>query len=381
MGASFSNTRVFHLLRKCFIIPSMIFTYTLQPIIFTGWSITPLSIRAAITKASWGLYLPLHTLLLGTSTALNPSVSNEYAALTTVMWGARLFPMTLKRMRFGLSQIECNFPPDANIRKERIDENGVRGIYVHSAGKDSDDDKKKRKKVVFWIYGGAFLSGDCSGNVGLCESVSKPIEADAFIVDYRLCPESTIIDALDDVVKGYVWLVESGRVKGGEDIQVLGISSGGGLAVRLGQEIRDKGYPKSYMPAGQVLICPWVHYDWHSLYPSMIHNNHHDLVVTQSVYEYVNDPSVILAMVGGEDNRLKVSPLGKGMEGLPRTITICSEHEVTTDEDVAMHEKMVKEGVDAKLLQKKFMCHVWCLVPMLPEAKDTMDQVREWMLE
>ena len=47
-----------------------------------------------------------------------------------------MFPMTLKRMRFGLSQIECNFPPDANIRKERIDENGVRGIYVHSAGEN-----------------------------------------------------------------------------------------------------------------------------------------------------------------------------------------------------------------------------------------------------
>ncbi|GMH58188.1 hypothetical protein TrRE_jg1330 [Triparma retinervis] len=293
------------------------------------------------------------------------------------MWGARLFPMTLKRMRFGLSQICCNFPPDDKHRKELINDEktGVQGIYVHSA-----PESEKNKRVVFWIYGGAFLSGDCAGNIGLSESVAAPLSADVFIVNYRLCPESTIDDAVSDVVAGYSWLLSSGRVSSGSSIQVLGISSGGGLAVRLCQVLAATRPPED-MPASQALICPWVHYDWHSLYPSMLGNHVHDLVVTQSVYEYVNRRDVIMAMVGGEENRLKVSPLGKSMKGLPRTLTVCSKHEVTCDEDEALHEKLGKEGVEAKLLQREYMCHVWCLVPMLPEAKETMEEVGEWMRE
>lgn len=378
-GTKLSSSTAFKLLRKSFILPSTIFTYTLEPLIFTSWAVIPLSIRAFLSRSAWSLYLPLHRVLIGKRTALHPSVSDEYAALTTVMWGARLFPMTLKRMRFGLSQICCNFPPTSSYEKEDISDpdTGVSGIYVHSAPKEC-----KSKKVVFWIYGGAFLSGDCPGNVGLAESVAAPLESDVFIVNYRLCPESSINDALKDVVAGYKWLISSGRVRSGVDVQVLGISSGGGLAVRLCQVLAaDKGFPKENMPGAQVLICPWVHYDWHSLYPSMINNNVHDLVVTQSVYEYVNRKEVILAMVGGESQRLKVSPLGKSMSGLPRTLTVCSKHEVTCDEDTALHEKMRKEGVEAKILQREYMCHVWCLVPMLPEAKETMDEVREWMAE
>jgi len=102
----------------------------------------------------------------------------------------------------------------------------------------------------------------------------------------------------------------------------------------------------------------------------MHNNNLHDLIVTQSVYEYVNRKEVILRMVGGEENRTKVSPLGMSMKGLPKTLTVCSEHEVTADEDMVLHEKMKEAGVEATLLTRKYMCHVWCLVPMLPEAEE-----------
>ena len=40
--------------------------------------------------------------------------------------------MTLSRMRFGLNQLECNFPPNKGLERRKICEDGgkVKGVYV-----------------------------------------------------------------------------------------------------------------------------------------------------------------------------------------------------------------------------------------------------------
>jgi len=101
------------------------------------------------------------------------------------------------------------------------------------------------------------------------------------------------------------------------------------------------------------------------------------LVVTQQVYNYVLPRSP--EMAGGVENRTTVSPLGKSMKGVCPTLVVCSEHEATTDEDLALYEKMKKEGVDVTLHSYKYLCHVWCLVPLLPEATHAMGRVHDWM--
>jgi hypothetical protein len=30
---------------------------------------------------------------------------------------------------------------------------------------------------------------------------------------------------------------------------------------------------------------------------------------------------------------------------------------------------------------RRYLCHVWCLVPFLPEAQETMGKVHVWMKE
>ncbi|GMI38395.1 hypothetical protein TeGR_g12360 [Tetraparma gracilis] len=363
--------------RQLFKLPSFIFSISLERPLFFTWKMVPVSIRCGLAKYGWLGYLAVHKKLIGKATALHPSLSHEYAALTTLMWSARLIPMSLYRMRFGLNQIECNFPPDKSLRKEKISErNGaVRGIYIHSQQNVSDE---KDRKVLFWLYGGAFLAGDCVGNLGLAESVAKAVNCDVYLAEYTLFPEGSIIDASKDVEECYTWLVEeSGRVKSGDQVSVLGISSGGGVALSLIQKMAAK--PKKYQPRAAVLISPWVHYDWENLYPSLSENAAHDLIVTQQVFNYVLPCSP--QMAGGVENRTTCSPLGKSCEGVCPTLIVCSEHEATTDEDLALFDKMKKQGVDVTLHSYKYLCHVWCLVPFLPEAQETMGKVHVWMKE
>ena len=81
--------------------------------LFTIWSThVPLWIRQKLTFFAWGVYLPIHKMLIGRRTGLHKDCSLEYHALTSMMWWGRLFPITIKRMRFSLSQLHVWHPPD-----------------------------------------------------------------------------------------------------------------------------------------------------------------------------------------------------------------------------------------------------------------------------
>ena len=363
---------------------SLVFEYTLETPIFVLWKLIPLSVRASLCSFGWFSFLFVHRLLLGRRTALHPSVSYEAAALSTMMWGARLVPMTLGRMRFSLNQIECNYPPSSLVRKEVInalqDGGKVSGIWIHSQrGPDGTPSSVSSadRRVLVWFYGGAFLSGDVSGNVGLAEKIGLLSNHDVFLLHYSLCPEHTIHDAFRDATVGYKWLLESsGRIPGGNGrlhVSTLGISSGGGVALHVCQSFSGKQAPNK-----QVLVCPWVHYDWLDLYPSMELNAAHDLVVTQSVNEYVKRLTKVMA--GGEEHRTSISPLGKSVKfDGTRTLVVASEHEVTFDETAALVIKIKEVGGHVELYSKPFLPHVFCLISFLPEAVESQHKMAEFL--
>ena len=70
-------------------------------------------------------------------------------------------------------------------------------------------------------------------------------------VDYRLVPEHTVADAIDDGVDACRWLLDRGVT----DIVLAGDSAGGGLAVSVATRARDDGLPPL---AGLVLFSPWA---------------------------------------------------------------------------------------------------------------------------
>ena len=359
---------------------SLVFEYTIEVPLFWFLSSLPAWFRAWCFGAFWKPYLSLHRAFLGNRTGIHPSLSYEYHAYTTLTWATRLTPMTLSRMRFGLSQLDVFYPPSRQIRMERVNERGgkVRGIYVRTPGAEELDDKDR--KVIFWIFGGAFMAGCVKGNLGIAEQFAKDAGCDVFLVDYGLAPEHNIWDASEDVRQGYDWLVsESGKVSSGKQVSIVGISSGGGLAVRLCQELAKKKAKrdKKFGAASLVLISPWVHYDWENLFDSMKQNTHHEIIVTQAVSDYITPMAEVVA--GGAKFRTKVSPLAYSMEGLPTTFLLSSMHEVTWDEDKALHEKCVKANVDVTFHTVKYLSHLFCFLPFIPESADCMDAMAKFV--
>lgn len=170
---------------------------------------------------------------------------------------------------------------------ESKDDMTVTGKYIQHSSRPSE-------KVILWIYGGAYLAGDSDGNLGIAEKMGLLCGQgdgqvrDIFIPNYRLVPEYNLDDAVHDITLAYEWLIHERGTKP-ENVVLLGISSGGGLAVLLMQAIaefqRKITNIANIMPGGAVLMGPFV--DYTKPKGSFSEYTKHDLIVNEVCRWYI----------------------------------------------------------------------------------------------
>ena len=356
----------------------------------------PVALRRRVCMTAWHIYFQVHKRLIGRRSGLHPAASEQYHALTSVAYWGRWFPMTIPRMRFSLSQLSAWTDNHVTSKVDRIQfdmqvsnlhgwSNCVSGLYVHS-GNHNEVATTKSNKVIYWLYGGAYLSGDVDGNLSPAELVGKTCGVDVFLASYSLIPEAKFDEIVWDVCLAYHWLVTVKGVDPG-DIILYGISSGAGLATRLMQMIARHGrgeetFPAelagivSPMPRGAVLLCPFVDYTEPDPEGSFLQYSKHDLIVNQSVLE-VGLPFFDIAL---GDRRRECSPCHGDFEGLPPLCVVVSEHETVYDQTLLLVNKARQEGVDVTLGVWKYLCHVFCfLSAYCPEGKQAMAFCNEWI--
>lgn len=185
----------------------------------------------------------------------------------------------------------------------------VRGLYLRRRRRRGDKTTKKNEYTLFWIYGGAYLAGDTTGNSAAADWFSsKCDDVDVFIPEFRLAPQANIHEVLWDVSLAYCWLCNKRKRTVGTDpskIVLLGISSGAAIGVRLMQYIAEHQQRNEVleppfiaetvrdvtMPQAAVLFGPYVDFtteeeDYDKTNSSFHHYSRLDLVVTESVQEY-----------------------------------------------------------------------------------------------
>jgi epsilon-lactone hydrolase len=385
-------------LRRFVDLFNLIFISWYEHVLFRLWNAMSVTTRKNICFAGWAFYFPLHKFILGRTTGLHPSQSEEYHALTSLMWWGRLFPVTIPRMRFALQQLSVWTKNEVVSEVDQICHNMgdvidgevleqpsiVRGYYIHSGGPSS-------KNVLLWTYGGAYLSGDALGNISPAEQTGKTCGIDVFIPQYRLLPEHAVDDMFWDVNLAYCYLVRVRKVDP-SDIILLGISSGGGLATRLMQYISEiqrclpisppymaQILDKTMMPSGAVLVCPFVDYTAPNEGGSFLEYQKHDLIVNQSVLN-VGMPYFERALGTDPVVRKQASPCFREFYNLPPMCVVVSEHEVVYDQTVVLINAARAQGVQVTVGLWKYMCHVWCfLAGFVPEGEHAMDFVSVWI--
>src|SRR5580700_2171541 len=212
----------------------------------------------------------------------------------------------------------------ASIRVTPAQLGGVPGEWVEGP--------KSGELVLLYLHGGGYF--------GCSAESHRPITAafarQGFRVlapNYRLAPENPFPAAVDDAVAAYRGLLGAGYSPA--QIVVAGDSAGGGLALSLLLELRDRGNP---LPRGAALFSPWT--DLAATGESILTNAKrcamfHGPDIARSARYYLGemDPRNPLA-----------SPLYGDLGGLPPLLIHVGADEVLRDDSTRLAERARAAG-------------------------------------
>jgi acetyl esterase/lipase len=113
--------------------------------------------------------------------------------------------------------------------------------------------RPQEQPAVLLLHGGGCVMGSAFGYRHLASALAAAGDAGVVVPDYRLAPEHPFPAALEDVLRTYVWMLDSGIPP--ERIVVAGDSFGGGLALSLQTSLMRQNLP---LPGGCMYLCPGI---------------------------------------------------------------------------------------------------------------------------
>jgi acetyl esterase len=111
--------------------------------------------------------------------------------------------------------------------------------------------KLDEKKAVLYFHGGGYVLSSVDGHDDMVSYMSDNIGVKFYSLDYRLAPENSYPESLDDALEAYAWLLGKGYKP--KDISVCGDSAGAHLAASLVHHLSNENMD---IPGSQLLIYP-----------------------------------------------------------------------------------------------------------------------------
>ncbi len=282
--------------------------------------------------------------LLRRGETISPDISDDQAAKVVV---------GLRRQMDGLASRQRT-PSDVTVRATVI--GGVASERVTAAGADPD-------RTVLHLHGGAYIMCSPATHRGMAITLSRAARAEVVVPDYRLAPEHPFPAALDDARAVYEALLDE---VGAENIAVSGDSAGGGLALALLLDLRDRGIA---LPACAAVMSPWT--DLTGSGDSIITRAHRDPWLTA---ELVPVPARAYAGETPLDDPL-VSPLHGDHAGLPPMLVHVGSEEIIRDDSTRLVASVRAAGGSADLTEFTGMWHVFQAFGATPEAQRSFREI------
>ena len=252
-----------------------------------------------------------------------------------------------------------------------VDEAGMRGEWVVAPGADTT-------RRLLYIHGGAWMMGSPRSHRAITTRFALLTGGAVFSLDYRLLPEFTRQQGIDDCRSAYRWILENGP--GGPesltDLFVAGDSAGGNLALSLAAWVRDQGLRA---PNGVVALSPATDATFSS--PSMVDNVDTDHMLGPQFGKLNRVPRWIMLWFYLFTNRIspsepRVSPAFGDLSALPPTLVHASEAEMLRDDAVRYVNKARASGSPVELQTWPYMLHVWHIFEaQMPEAREAFAEI------
>jgi epsilon-lactone hydrolase len=207
------------------------------------------------------------------------------------------------------------------------------------------------------LHGGSYTFEMAGLQWSFVCKIAKAADARLTVPLYHVAPGSTAretVPAVTDIVERVMAESKS------SNITLMGDSAGGGMALAVAQQLRDRGK----QPTRILLIAPWL--DVTMTDPKVAEIAPHDRLLTIDglvqcgrLYAGDLDPSDPLA-----------SPINGSLKGLAPIEVFVGTHDMLYADSLRLAERAAAEGVQLRLVEKQGMQHVYPELPLLPEARE-----------
>lgn len=255
----------------------------------------------------------------------------------------------------------------------QVDAGGVAAEWVTTPGTDNS-------RRLLYIHGGAFFAGSPKSHRVVTSKLSEITNSAVLAIDYRLTPENSRMDGVEDCRSCYDWMLSNGP-QGADNLAptavfVAGDSAGGNLTLSLLNWIRDNQRPA---PNAALALSPVT--DGRFTSPSIRTNLETDVMLKPLANRFSWLPGFLYSLGGrymsgrGASNPV-MFPLLADLSGLPPILVQCSECEILRDDGRRYVNKAVAAGTDATLQRWENVPHVWPIFyPDLPEAAEAFVEI------
>lgn len=252
---------------------------------------------------------------------------------------------------------------DKLVNAKHLNINDVNVSYI------TPIEDERENEVLIYLHGGAYVSGPIKYQVRFIKKIVIKTLIPAYIVDYRLAPEFTYIEAINDVKSIYQYILNKYPNK---KITLIGDSAGGGLALSFCLYLKDNNYP---LPFQNVLISPWLDV---SMSNEKINKQEvkHDVMLGM--------PGLIeagKAYAGNTSTKDQlVSPMFGDLNGLPKSLITVGTKELLIH-DCRLYKQMASNvEFELKVSEYVGMFHAFVVAPpLLPAIHEGFMEVVDFL--
>ncbi len=265
------------------------------------------------------------------------------------------FSVQRRLLKWGLARVQL----DAGVTREAVSAGGVPCEWIIPQN-------ERTQRALIYLHGGGFVLGQTPLHLQMAAVVAQRMRLRMLMVDYRLAPEQPFPAALEDCEAAYRWLLGQGF--SAQQIGVAGDSAGGNLTLTLLMKLRDSGGP---LPAAAACLSPVADLT----NKSSPGNGFKDPLLPRKAVRFYT-----ASYVGNSDARDPlISPVFGNWRGLPPLLVHAGEDEMLR-EDAARIESLAKAaGVEVRLEVYPRMWHVWQLNLALPQARQSLDDIAQFL--
>ena len=228
-----------------------------------------------------------------------------------------------------------------------------------------------RRGTILYFHGGSWIIGSPRTALGLTSELVARTGMSALSLDYALAPEHPFPAGIEDGVRAYRALLDSGLEP--SEVVFAGDSAGGGLSVTTTLAAREAG-----LPVPGAIIAFSGGFDATRTGESMRTKEGIDPIFTRATLDAMG----IHYLAGQNPDQELLTPATRAdLRGFPPMFLQVGSNEILLDDSTRLAVRAAAAGVDVILDVTADVPHVFqSLVGVLDEADEALDRAAAFLL-